>query len=191
MKLRKIKMTKTIIGIDIGISGGISDGINHYDMPTKKIEIKPAITVFAKDSKGNKVIYKSGPNKGEFKRIIKTPAKFKEELDVHTLLDILKHADIIVIESQGISRGNSAKATRSTAMNFGKVLAIAELSNAEIHLVSPGKWKSDLKLSQEKIDSINMAEKLSGHSFRTDRGALKDGPAEAFLIRHWFITTQE
>ena len=49
-------MTKKIIGIDIGLSGGISDGKYHYDMPTKKIEVKPAVTVFAKDEKGKKII---------------------------------------------------------------------------------------------------------------------------------------
>lgn len=184
-------MNKTIIGIDIGLSGGISDGTNHYDMPTKRIEVKPAVTVFVKDEKGKKVVYKTGPNKGEFKRIIKTPAKYKEELDVHTLFELLKDADVIVIEGQGTSRGNSAKATRSTSMNFGKILAIAELQYADIHIVSPQKWKADLELSQEKIDSIEMAEKLAKTTFRTDRGALRDGPAEAFLIRHWYITTQE
>lgn len=184
-------MNQKIIGVDIGLSGGISDGINHYDMPTRRIVIKPARTIFAKDEKGNKIIYKSGLKKGEFKQIIKTPAKYKEELDVHALSNLLKDTDIIVIEGQGTSRGNSAKATRSTSMNFGKILAVAELQNAKIHIVSPQKWKNDLHLSQEKVDSIELAEKLSGDSFRTERGALKDGPAESYLIRHWYINKKD
>ena len=180
-----------IIGIDIGLSGGISDGINHYDMPTTRIESKPAITVFAKDASGKKIQYKTGPQKGEFKRIIKTPAKYTLELDVRALFDLLVDADEIVIESQGTSRGNSAKATRSTSLNFGKVLAIAHLVCDNVNLVSPQKWKKDLKLSQEKIDSIKMAEQLAKTSFRTSRGALKDGPAEAFLIRHHYVQNKE
>jgi hypothetical protein len=176
-----------IVGIDIGLSGGISDGKNHYDMPTRRVEVKPAVTVFAKDSKGKKQQYITGPRKGEFKRIIKTPAKYKEELDVHAVYKLLKDADIVVIEGQGTSRGNSAKATRSTSMNFGKLLAIAELCHTDIVIVSPQKWKADLKLSQEKTDSIEMAEKLAKTTFRTERGALKDGPAEAFLVRYWYI----
>ena len=180
-----------IIGIDIGLSGGISDGTNHYDMPTFKIEVKSAITVFAKDASGKKVKYKSGPQKGEFKRIIKTPAKYTQELDVRTLFDLLVGSDEIVIESQGTSRGNSAKATRSTALNFGKVLAVSQLVCDNVNLVSPQKWKKDLGLSQEKIDSIEMAEQLAETSFRTARGALNDGPAEAFLIRHHYIQSKD
>lgn len=160
-------------------------------MPTYRKEIKPAVYVMDKDAKGNKQYYKSGPNKGEVKMKIKTPAQYETYLDVHELVNIIDGADVVIIESQGTSFGNSAKSTRSTSMNYGKVLAVAELCAKEVLTVAPHKWKADLNLSQDKQASIDMAEQLSGHSFKTARGALKDGPAEAFLIRYNYIREKE
>jgi len=159
-------------------------------MPTIKSETKPAVLVLAKKD-GKKQYYTSGSKAGKPKYKIKTPAKYAAELDVKAISSLIDNESIVVIETPGISRGNAARSTATTNMNYGKILAILELNNCEIIKVSPAKWKKDLKLSKEKIDSILLAEQLSPLStFRTKRNALLDGQAEAFLIRHWYIATQ-
>ena len=171
--------------------GGISDGSIHYDMQVIKKEIKPARYILDLDSKGKKQYYKSGSKKGEVKMKLKTPAKYKTELDLHAINDLFKTADTIVFESPGISRGNSAASSATTNINYGKLLAIAELCGSNIVTVVPHKWKSDLGLSKNKMESIEMAEELTSKSFRTNRGRLIDGPAEAFLIRYWYIQQKD
>ena len=158
-------------------------------MPTKQILTKKEQTVFVLDDKGKKIEYKTGPKKGQYKRKIKAPARYSTELDVMAIGEFFADgSDIIVIENMGTSFGNSARSTRTTAMNFGKLLALAEYSEAEIVIVSPNKWKKDLGLTDDKLKSVEMAEKLNPEGvFRTPRGALLDGNAEAFLIRYWFL----
>ena len=180
-----------ILGVDIGLAGGISDGVNHLQMPTIKVELKAARYIQDLDSKGKKQYIKSGPNKGQLKMKLKTPAKYETKLDLHTIYKLFTDADIIVFESQGTSFGNSAKSTRTTSVNYGKLLAIAELSNSTIVIVPPHVWKKALGLSKDKLESIALAEKLSNAVFRTKRGALLDGPAEAYLIQHWYTITKD
>ena len=157
-------------------------------MPTKQVLVSKEQTVFVRDG-SKKVVYKTGPKAGEFKTKIKKAAKYATELDVMAIGEFFSDgADIIVIENMGTSFGNSARSTRTTAMNFGKLLALAEYSEAEIVIVSPNKWKKDLGLNDDKLKSVEMAEMLNPEGiFRTPRGALLDGNAEAFLIRHWFM----
>lgn len=175
-------------GIDIGLSGAISDGLIHTKMPIILTEVKPAVTVLIKDAKGRKQYYKSGPLAGQPKFKIKTPAVYDKSLDVRAILNLIRDCDVVVIESQGTTLGNSAASSRTTSINFGKILACAELTQAKIVTIAPHKWKADLKLSKDKLDSVIMAETLTGQSFRTSQGALLDGQAEAFLIRHWYLT---
>ena len=49
------------------------------------------------------------------------------------------------------------------------------------------KWKKDLNLTKDKEQCVKYAEQLFNKSFRTQRNAMLDGPAEASLIGHWFI----
>jgi len=175
----------TVIGIDIGLSGGLSDGTADLKMPVYKRLIKPAFMVQKKDTSGKAITIKTGPNKGQKQMVVKTKAKYANEIDTPALQRLLEFADYIVIESPGNTQGNSARASKTTAVNYGKVLACAELANqsAKVITVAPSTWKKDLKLSKEKQESIDMCEKLSGRKHKITW----DGPAEAYLIRHWFI----
>lgn len=176
-----------VLGIDIGLKGGIAS-LDHAElMPVTQLLTKPAITVFEKDSKGNKLYYKTGPNKGEPKRRIKTPAKYATELDLGLIFKYFNDADTVVFEQPGTSIGNAARSTASTNRNFGKLLACAELAGCKIITVPPHKWKKDLGLSKDKLESVVLAENISKLLFRTSRGALLDGPAEAYLILHWYL----
>lgn len=188
----------TVISIDIGLSGGISlfrDNNLYYviDMPIKKIETKPAR--YKLDLlNGKKQFIKSGPNKDKPKMIQISEAKYEKVLDIHAIAQIFNFVEpekvAIILEAPAMSFGNSASSTATTNQNFGKLLAIAELYNLNIFTVPPHKWKKDLALTKDKNQCVDYAEKLSGKSFRTTRGALKDGQAESMLIGHWFINSQ-
>ena len=184
-------MTQTILGVDIGLDGGISNGDVHLPIPTLKIETKSPVYIYNLDSKGKKQFYKSGPVKGQPKRITKSPGKYKRVIDTKKLFTYFNEADVIVVEDQGTTFGNSARSTRTTSVNYGKLLACAELSGAEVVIVQAQVWKKALKLSKDKLESVEMAEKLTGDSFRTPKGALLDGMAEGLLIHHWYITNKQ
>jgi hypothetical protein len=195
-----------IIGVDPGKDGGIAlpDG-TVISMPIKKVLVKKAVTVFARDNSGNKIVYKSGKHKGDFKMDTRTPAKYNTELDCREidsiLLDYIHGLDMkFVIEMAGNSIGNSAKTTATTHYNIGKLHALAEANGYEIVVVTAAKWKGDLKLTakhlglskqdikdgKHKILCTERAEELSGMSFRGPQGGIKDGQAEAWLIKYWY-----
>lgn len=183
-----------IFSVDIGKSGGIAYGSEAIDMPTKELTLKPALYQFAlKD--GKKQLIKSGPNAGQYKQKVRTPAKTATELDVAAIYglfvsDFHDGPNTVVFELPGNSRGNSARSTATTFLNYGKLLAIAELADCTIVTVPANKWKKDLVVTKDKDQCVTLAETLSGLSFRTPRGALKDGPAEAWLIGHWYKTKE-
>ncbi len=181
-----------IISVDPGKDGGIAlpDG-SVISMPIKKILVKEARYKFAYDANGKKIVIKSGANKGEFKKVIKTAAKYKTELDcikIHWYMEkfCLNRYGTFVIEAPGNSIGNSARSTATTHYNIGKLHAIAEILDCEIVVVQAAKWKKDLKLTKDKEQCVKVAEGLSKKCFRTPRGKLLDGQAEAWLIGYWY-----
>ena len=187
-----------LYSIDIGLSGGISkfvNGVYQYsiDMPVDKIEVKKA--KYKLDLlNGKKQFYKYGSQKGQPKMKQVSPAEYRTELDLIKIMEIFKEsADkneniFVIFESPAKSIGNSAKTTATTNRNFGKLLAIAELSGAEFDSVVPSKWKKDLSLTKDKKECVEFAEKEFRRSFRTKGGRLLDGQAESALIGKWFIS---
>jgi len=175
-----------LIAIDPGKTGGIAWEDTATIMPVTKVESKPAVTVLDLDNKGNKQYYKSGYKKGQVKRKIKSPAKFNTELNIIKIYDIFSDFTDLIIELPGTTVGNAARSSRTTHINFGKLLATAELAGLIIHTVAPHKWKKDLELPKDKLQTVELAEKLTGKSFRTPNGALLDGPADAYCIKHWY-----
>ena len=162
-------------------------------MPTVKVETKPARYKFDLLN-GKKQFIKSGANKDQAKMIQISAAKYDTHLALNEIKDFFTFSEpeevAIILEAPAMSFGNSASSTATTNQNFGKLLAVAELCKLNIFTVPRHKWKKDLALSKDKEECVRCAEQLSGKSFRTDRGALKDGPAESMLIGHWFITSQ-
>ena len=182
IKVSKNPVSSHILSIDIGLDGGIYKNGIAYPMPTTEIILKAPVMVQALDKSGKKVIIKSGQDKGQVKMKIKTPAVTKRELDVFKIKDLFESNNnhTIVLELPGNSIGNSARSSSTTDRNFGKLLAIAELSGANVVTVPANQWKKALNLSKDKIDSINLAEQLSGALFRSHKNKLYDGLAEAF-----------
>ena len=187
-----------LYSVDIGLSGGISkfvNGVYQYsiDMPVDKIEVKKA--KYKLDLlNGKKQFYKSGSQKGQPKMKQVSPAEYKTELDLFKIMDIFKESAsenekiFVIFESPTKSIGNSAKVTATTNRNFGKLLATAELSGADVDSVVPSKWKKDLFLTKDKKECVEFAEKEFGKTFRTKGGRLLDGQAESALIGKWFIS---
>lgn len=185
----------TIVSADIGLNGGLSlfqdnQLVACISMPTVKVETKPARYKFDL-LKGKKQFIKSGPNKGQAKMIQISAAKYDTHLALNEIKDFFTFSEpgnvAIILEAPAMSFGNSASSTATTNQNFGKLLAVAELCNLNIFTVPPHKWKKDLNLTKDKEQCVKYAEKLFNKSFRTQRNAMLDGPAESALIGHWFI----
>ena len=178
----------TIVSVDPGLAGGLSlfqDNklVACISMPTVKVETKPAR--YKLDLlNGKKQFIKSGSNKGKPKMIQVSAAKYDTHLALNEIKDFFSFPEpenvAIILEAPAMSFGNSASSTATTNQNFGKLLAVAELCNLNIFTVPPHKWKKDLNLTKDKELCVKYAEQLSGKSYRTDQGSLKDGPAESF-----------
>ncbi len=202
-----------IASIDPGLTGGIaefdtsiSNTINPKGflggilMPINRIEIKPKQMQldldYSTSKAGKKQFIKSGLNKGQTKMKLRSPAKYKKELNINVIYNILKEQDIIIIEQQNPRPGNSAASSASTMKNYGKLLALAELSDAKLILVAPMTWKKhlglDLTPSEKKLItpkeyknlSITKAYNLS--SFNTSY----DGISDAICIGYHYLQTQ-
>jgi len=170
------------------------------EMPTVRIQTKAKREVLDLDGT-KKQYYKSGSKKGQVKMKLKSPAKYKMELDVFgiymLLVELLEKGDHIVIERQNPRPGNSASSSFTTGINYGKLLALAELSKAELFLVTPGVWKKyfglDLKPKEKKLltnteykqMSISKAFELSGIK------TTKDGIADALCIGYHHFETHD
>ena len=185
----------TIVSVDPGLAGGLSLFVNNQlvaciSMPTVKVETKPAR--YKLDLlNGKKQFIKSGPNKGEAKKVQISAAKYDTYLALNEIKDFFTFLEpekvAIILESPAMSFGNSASSTATTNQNFGKLLAVAELCKLNIFTVPPHKWKKDLGLTKDKEVCVRYAEQLFNKSFRTQRNSLIDGQAESSLIGHWFI----
>ena len=186
---------QVLIAFDPGITGAYSrfeNGLYVFSetMPTYDKVVREKLLQFdLKD--GKKQVIKSGPNKGNFKMKVRRPEKVKKMLDVKTIMEVMSDADEIVIERQSPRPGNSASSSFTIGTNYGKLLACAELNMKDVVLVTPAKWKQETGLSTDKAASIEMAEKLTGKKFRTDRGRLLHDIAESYLIGHWYLNIKD
>lgn len=189
-----------IVSIDPGLKGGITTTTGTYKMPLVKRLVKEAKFVFVKKN-NKKIVIKSGKHKGEYKTKVKTPAEYKEELDLNTLMHLFSGHQILIIEKQGFRPGEKPKNSATAAFNIGQIHACAKISGMKVVEVSAQRWKKDLQLDKRslglkgepkeiqkmlKIRAVAYAEVLSSKSFVTERGALRDGEAESYLIGFWF-----
>lgn len=74
-------------------------------------------------------------------------------------------------------------------VGYGKLLACIMIAQVEYKEVRPAVWKKHFGLTKEKsskLHSVKRAEQMFPElSFRTERGRLKDGMAEALLIAEY------
>lgn len=198
-----------LLAIDSGLNGAVAmfvDGkLTHVDtMPVKRVEIESKLEQFdLKD--GKKQYIKSGPNKGKPKMKVRRPAKYKMELDCKIIMGLMFAADKIIIEKQGCQVMNSTKACSTTMFNYGKLVAIAEVSETDFDVILPAVWKKDMKITMDKDEkkalgndsklikdtlkakAVSHAKHLSGRDFVSPSGKMLHDEAEATLIGYWYI----
>ena len=183
----------SLVGVDweIGKDGAFATKTEVIRMPTIKKEIKPAVTVFVRDNKGKKIIIKSGSNKGQYKTKIKTPAKYSIELDCDRIYEILNaqgYNRVLAIELPGNTVGNSARSTGTTFMNYGKILALAEILDYKIVPIAANKWKRAYNLPADKEPTVRLAQlERPNEEYITKRNKLLDGKADATIIYKYYI----
>ena len=89
-----------------------------------------------------------------------------------------------------MSIGNSSRSTASTNRNFGKLLAIAELSNIPIIQVPPHVWKGALDLGRDKQVAIDFTQELLTNCSLTANQSTftsaEDGLAESVAIAYYY-----
>ena len=90
---------------------------------------------------------------------------------------------LCVLEKQQSMQKQGVRSTFTTGKNYGKLLALLEISSVTVLKVHPSSWKKYMGLSKVKKQSVDMANLLfSDHNFYGPRGGLKDGRAEAILM---------
>ena len=93
-----------------------------------------------------------------------------------------------VIEHPLVRTGESDTGHLNSGKNFGILIAIATLKGFRIHTPQPGPWKSKMRLSSDKSQSMKLCDQLfpEAHNWiRGPRGGAFDGLAEAILIAEY------
>lgn len=118
-----------------------------------------------------------------------------DQIDVVTLNDAITcwinpgSNDVsAVIEHPLVRTGESDTGHLNSGKNFGILIAIATLKGFRIHTPQPGPWKSKMRLSKDKAQSMKLCDQLfpEAHDWiRGPRGGALDGLAEAILIAEY------
>ena len=208
-------MSRTI-SLDPGWEGAIAlfvndKFVNVQSMPLLRVETVPKLEQFdLKD--GKKQVIKSGPNKGKFKMKLRRAAKYEKILDIGIIFSLMKMSDIIVIEQQSCRPGNGSTQCAKTMTNYGRLLGMAEvcksLYDTELHIAIPSVWKRDMHITMSKDEkkacgsptlvtetlkakACSLARSLfPGNDFKTAKGRMLDGQAEACILGQWHINKE-
>lgn len=152
---------RKILGIDPGITGGISiideqsNLICSFRMPIKKID---------------------GKNKVDSSAI-------HQELKDHDI-------SLAIIEKVGARPGQGVVSMFSFGDAYGSVRAIAEILSDNVHYITPQKWRSGQglsKLSKEQIAAIafkhfNDQNIYGRKNSKTGKHAIRDGISDSLMI---------
>lgn len=192
---------RVLIAIDSGKHGAISffhDGkLDHViDMPLMKILTKKEVRVFK--HKDPRAVYKSGKNKGQRPTKIKSPAKYKTEIDFNAVInEIMKYQALVnpyadfmdndiftmAIEEQFMlpNQGHS----KPIFLNHGKLVGIGYVLCEKVIEIKASAWKKHYGLGKDKENSIKLAKKIFDWNFNDK----KDGQHESALIGKYYLDT--
>jgi len=177
----------TVLACDIGKKGAFSlfkDDVlcDVIDMPLKKIEVKKEVRVFK--NKDPKIVYKSGKSKGERPTKIKTPAKYKYEIDfdsIKRLFESQAHNSIMFISEAQFAIAHG----KSIYQNYGKILGIALCYSSKMIEITPTQWQRHFGiLKKDKEVSIKLAHQLFNNFTFT-----RHDQAESALIGKYLLDT--
>lgn len=176
----------TLIAIDIGVNGafavfhnGILDDV--FDMPTKEIITREA--TYKYKYKNKNTVIKSGKNKGERPRVIRSLKKTKTVVDFSRIKEIFedysKHGEVkLVSETQfAIAHG------KTIYKGHGVITGIAMCYCDEVVEITPQSWQKYFGYNgSDKEKSMELAQKLfEGWEFS------RHDAAEAALIGKYFL----
>lgn len=102
-----------------------------------------------------------------------------------TLFNMLKdigdlHYDSIHAYLEDVQYRSNQRGVKTALTNWGRIQGYLEALGIPYTVVSAMKWKKHMGLSQDKIESINLANQIYGLEFTKTQ----DGLAEALLIAH-------
>ena len=116
--------------------------------------------------------------------------KKKNWIDVPLLIEILKQlpkgTDIVIEAVHSMPRQGIAS-TFKFGRGFGILIGVCACLELNTIFVYPQTWKKYFKLSQNKEDSIALANKIFGKKIPKS----KDGRAEALLLAYYYLKTME
>ena len=128
---------------------------------------------------------------GNSVKCLEMPITITKEIDVNLLLSLFNSFSpsqlFCVIEDLIAMPGQSSKATQTTGINYGKLLAVLEIAGVSYQRVHPAKWKKEFQLyGKSKYGSAEVAKRLfPSEDFVTERGRLMDGAAESLLLAEY------
>ncbi len=179
-----------LIACDIGKSGAFSvfnNGVldDVLDMPLSKILVKKEVRVFK--HKDPKVVFKGGANKGKRPTKIKTPAKYKKEIDFKRIKSIIGECqnydgDIVFISETQFAIAHG----KSIYKNHGIITGIAMCYCDSVIEITPQEWQKHFGYNgSDKEKSVNLANSLfDGWEFKSH------DQAESALIGKYFLDTK-
>lgn len=152
-----------IIGIDPGANGAVAildnktgDLVQVFDMPNVEITI-------------------GGKNK---KRV--APYLLAEELRLYNV-----HGTRAIVENVSAMPGQGVTSMFAFGHAFGLALGVLAGMGITADLVTPAKWKRDLKVNPGKDGSRLLAMTLWPDQAKEFKRVKDDGRAEAALLAHW------
>ncbi len=130
-------------------------------------------------------------DEAQFYGALDLPLLGNGEIDAATLFDTLHGycPDIVFLEKAQGMPGQGRTSIFNYGQGYGKLKAVIEIDSIPYQEIHPTKWKRVFSLigkDKSKKDSVAAAEKMfPGVEFRTPRGRLLDGRAEALLLAQY------
>lgn len=163
LQIRSPMASKTILGIDPGLSGGFALlWYGEHERTIMDAWNTPTFTVLR--------------NK-----------KNRRELDIPKIKAIFSDARIgsAVIESQQAMPKQGVSTTFTTGKNYGILIGVLATLAIPYHIVAPQTWKRALGITKDKETSFALARKLFPHDGDFWKRKKDDGVAEAALLAHY------
>ena len=115
--------------------------------------------------------------------------KSKARVDPHALTGFLRASpiDVAVVEATQAFPAQGRSSIFCFGRTTGAIEVIIALAGIPIEIVSPGRWKRDLRLSSAKEDARALALRLYPSAAEHLRRVKDHSRSEALLLAHWLV----
>ena len=177
------RLTKYIVGIDLGIQGGVS--CLKYELDNS-LDRKKAHSI-------------------ELVEAFTMPKSYRQLYEIIDKWNQFYKLEEVIIEKALIVKGNSRATLQSISKNYGACSATCEIAKVQYREVNPNDWQSIIKdveinshfkeisnkkkeIKDTKLRSLSKAFKLFPKAPLTSkRGRILDGIADSIMIAYWGI----